>query len=319
MKHLLEKDNFLKYFLIILSFNIVVDCSILISQAQARRFPAGGPPEAREEILNLEKIIGLDVNNGIISEPYSEKIIISLLEALNSKYIAVQLRSLHIITEVIRQLDVPKDVLKNKIKPLVSLFDINQFTVEGNNPPEVELERLAKRVLWHINVNEITDFEERVAFLKESFMERPDSPYYRMEAMAYLVEIGNEEAQKVLEVKLTEFSKKLEVQPVTIDQLNLSLEKMKFLENIRTLDPPHQAKEIGELIFNRIGQKGLAHQEFITWAIRKLGEIDTPQAIDILRKIWKDESNDFTYRYETQEILFKLGIITEKERLRYKD
>ena len=64
--------------------------------------------------IQVENIVGISVYTGIISKSYTDYMIDRLLDALDSQYIDVKMRSLDLLIEIIKQINIPNVVIEKK-------------------------------------------------------------------------------------------------------------------------------------------------------------------------------------------------------------
>ncbi len=233
-----------------------------------------------------------------------------LLDALDSQYIDVKMRSLDLLIEIIKQINIPNVVIEKKIKPAVD-FLIEKH-ISSPAEPDIALIQNAKRALWHIEVRELSDNKERLKFLQDNLENTENGYYYLFEAMDYLVAIGNDRAREILEEKLKEDAKHSKSQKIA-DRLLVSIEKIKVIQRLENLEAVSRTQELKDLISKRKEEKGFSSSNILIWLIRQLEKINDPAAIQALRDIWQDDKYELEYRNEAQEGLIRLKAIKPEE------
>lgn len=282
-----------------------------LSETVAKRFPFDVSQDIQSQILEIEDTIGIDIYSGIIGKPYSDHMIDVLLGALNNQYVDVKVRSLTMLAEVIKQLDVPTVAMEQKVKPALDLFIKGH--ISSTDEADILLIWRANRILWQIRIKEISDNKERLEFLKDNIENTTDGFYYSFEAMDYLTNTGSNKARKVLEDKLNEITKRSMPRDI-IDKLMVSLDKIKVIQSLEPLNAHSKVKQLRDLIYKQKEEEGTFKRDFLIWLIRRLEKIDSPAAIQTLRDIWQDNTYKDDYRYEVQESLIRLNKIKPEER-----
>lgn len=277
----------------------------------AKRFTSDTPDEVRQEILELEGLLALDYHIGIVEAPYSEKMINGLLSAIESQSYELKMYGLIYLTLVIKQLPIPPPVLTKTVQPVMNAL-LKKY--ENAKNEEANLAVRAKQVLWHIHIHEAPNDQARVDLLQKSLEDSQDAPDIFSDAVEYLVEMGTEEAKKVLEAKdLTGIDQQRNA--ARIEVLRHGIKRIALRLRLKKLEPAEQGKEIMALIAARKQIRQGLEEEQTVWLVRQLGAVQSSVAVQALRTIWLDESYDVAIRYEAQECLRRLGEPREREKM----
>lgn len=267
------------------------------------------------QIRQMEEAVGFDFRTRLINRFYSEDLTDALLDGLAPEHHdAVKLHSLRMLEELIRQFDVPRATIVQQIGPKVErLLESRRGSADKT---DLSLVFWAEGVLWEISYREIRRQTDRIEFLRDHLEKKPDGNRHRYRAMDYLAELASEDARRVLQAKLTERLSRAgnSGDSRTIERLRASLEKIAIIRQLESLDSSGQASRLGEMISERKSEAAVANNIVLMWLIRRLGMIEAAPTIKIMSNIWRDESYDFTYRYEAQETLVRRRTIGPSER-----
>jgi len=295
-------EVFFKKLAICFSTCILIAFTLTTSLAEAKRFSSDVPLNAQATIQRLDSIVGIDIHRNIITKPYSESMIDNLSQALRSKYFQVRNRSLTLMEHVVKKFRISRQIIDQKIKPAMEEILAN----EGNF--------LAKRVLWQIQLNRISDENERLEFLKIEINKLNASDnYYFFEALNYFADTGNENAKFFLEGSLNE-AIRTSMAKDRIAKLEVSMEKIMVVRAIGKIDANNKVKTLSALIDQQKMKNGVWAGEMGIWLIRKLKSINDLSTVTVLKSIWNDKTFSLPYRYEAQEILIELNEINARER-----
>ena len=324
MKYLIHKKLF--YLILFCFFSFILLIVVLLSQTSfqsksavllSKRFPSDVPKEVEQEILQLESRLGFDTYVQQFTKPYSEEMLSVLAQALNCQYPPVKESALRLLAEMIKQLDVPLSTLDFTILPAVE--EIQRKARSSADDIDIDLGRLAQRVLWQIQLKEIPAGSQRLAFLRNNLENLSDGYYYSFEAMDHLVQLGSDEAKQILEGILPEEEKRRVESGVRDDRISgkasVSITKITLLQKLYNLSPQAQVIELNNLISSHKDDQEFFNKELVIWLIQKLATVKDQSAKEVLKHIWQDPSYNWEYQYIAQEELIKDGIITPKERM----
>jgi len=246
--------------------------------------------------------------------PYSEKKVALCLNTLNSEYYYTRKEAIKCLSDILQQWDIPEKVLIGEITP-----SLKTLANEGKISNDSE-------ALWILDFKLISNQNDQVEFLKNSLKDKSKLS----KSIKFLVEIGDQEAKKVLVEKLNDLEKSkgkgekisensLIETEVAVDQINLKIELKKAKSgNERVNLIKNFVKEQNKIIQNlqksrrkkRTGNFRVPYYAIVIWPIHYLGEIQDPSAIEALKEIWKDEEIHLVQRRFAQKILFRLRKIT---------
>lgn len=265
----------------------------------------------QQELGKLFETLGLDKLPGIITKSYSDPMMDSLLSSLDNQSPFMKMHVLNLLALVVKQLHVPQPILQNRLIPqLMPLIRHQSANVDDKT---ADVSRYAQRVLWQIQVKELEDDHERKEFLKTYIGQTTDEFYYSFEAMAYLAQIGDDEAKAIL-MNALQSAKVHRLTHQIRTRLAESIEQIDIIQQTKTLTPTDQAQYLRERIKKYKDAPTTTKGNLFRWLIWRLEKMNHPAAIQVLKDIWKDEAYDSDYREEAQESLMRLGAIQSQER-----
>lgn len=309
MRYFINKKLF---YLALLSFLTSVLLVVLsINSSLAKRFPYDMPKEAEEAILQLENALEVDIDTGQIMRPYSEWMSSMLTNGLNSQHQEVKERSLSLLIDLMKQQSIPSSVLELTIRPI--LEKIQQEANSSMNTKYINLARLARRLSWHIQLDEIPEDSQHLTFLYNNLENLSDGYYYSFAAMDQLVQLGSDEAKQILEKKMREAQNK-SMDSGILRKASTSITKITIWQKLQSLSPPDQTVELSNLISFFKDDREFHNKELIIWLLQKLAIVNGQSAKEVLIHIWQDPSYSLDYRSIVEKELVKQGIITTEER-----
>jgi hypothetical protein len=268
-----------------------------------RRYPSGVPAATIQAVERLIALTGFDGRRNLLTRPFDEATALALLEALRSESFEVRQTALRLLDLTAQQLHVPAGYLLGVVRP-----EVEQFEKTLRGAPDLqsqELGRLARRVLWQIEVSQIPAGFQRAEFLKRFLDNREDGYYYPFQALDHLVALGTPVVREIMAAKIEESTRRSMSQKL-VEQVQISVQKVDLLDLLEGLEPPAQVRLLSEAFRKSLPDQSIPSRGLRTWIIRQIAERDTGSAREFLRAVSQDESVDASIRYEAEESLASL-------------
>ena len=269
----------------------------------AKEVPAGTPEDVREAVLGLEELVGYDRARGLLTRPYREETVEALVEAVSSPVAAVQRAALELLALAVRQLDLPGEILHQRILPPVR--GITE-TTGPQSPERARAAELARRVLWHAEIRALTHPGQRAEALAAALDNRQDGYYYPIEALAYLAEMGTQDAREVLEAVLAATERR-SLSPKLVARVQITTMKVELKMRLRDLAPEAQVTVLSEALVASVPDLSLPARDFQAWVVRELGARRVEASKRVLAQLATNEALRPDLRYEAEQELARLG------------
>ena len=157
-------------------------------------------------ILELETAVGYRRYTNGFMWPWTQEMGQELLKAVESPQPGVQVTSLWITIQALKQLEISNEFVDEQIEPIARRFIESPPELPPSHRQYKRFERFVAdfplRILWYVELLRIDTDHDRVAFLGRTLgRDGPDRAWYTLETVAQLVLIGDEESKRVLTSK----------------------------------------------------------------------------------------------------------------------
>jgi len=265
--------------------------------------PAGTPEGVRDAVVSLHELMGYDAARDLLTLPYREEGLDSLIAEAWSPVFEVRSTALQLLALAVRQLDLPEETLHQRIPEAMRAM-VDAAEPEGS-PEAVRTSELAQRVLWHAEIRSATHPGQLLDALTAALGNRQDGYYYPIEALSYLADIGTEGARDVLDAKLAESANR-SLSPKLLARVRTTRDKVDLQVQLRTLDPEAQVLLLTDALIASLPDPSLPARDFQTWVVRQLGSRQVEASEQTLSRLVDDEALRSDLRYEAEQELREL-------------
>jgi hypothetical protein len=279
----------------------------------AKQFP-GASFELQSKMMALEQAAGYDRMTEIVSKPFSPETSDFIFELLKQDNPSVQLACLKLLREIVKQQNIPVDIISKKIKPAIEKFPKR---LPATDPKFSSVISEAEDLAWLLDVKSSSDKKNRRALLKQALQQAGSGHRNRRRsAVAVLVEMGEPEDRDILEGQLASLKASKQQALFEEDKRDLTenLEMLKQKRAMLSLDESARPDHIIKLLGEHRKDRASARQTFERWAVDELAKINGQKPQQLLKSMWQDKDYDILIRYRAQEALIRRGDIKSKER-----
>ena len=137
---------------------------------------------------------------GYLTKPYSDEAVFAALDALEHSEGVMTGLVLGVLSKAIQQFEVPPKLLRETVVPQLRGLLAEQEAQEDQQAREVV--KWTEQVLWHCEVNLLTDAAARRAFLAPSLRDGRRGESHQLTAMEYCVQWGDAETEALVQREL---------------------------------------------------------------------------------------------------------------------
>ncbi len=268
--------------------------------------------EEQQQLQRLADSIGIDEWDQRVTKSYSQEMIDALLRGLqhpNPRVTSWVLR--FYLIPVVKQVAIPKSVVQTRLVP--RLQELTEAKDKGT--AETQVGESAKDALWHFQVREFANNQERKKFLIP-YVHPSVGNRYSTEAMEYLVQIGDEEILAIMKGTLENYVK-VHRDRITKAQLENNIAKIEVVLATRVLDEASHSKHLREKLEQTLGRHEGLRADLVQWLVWRLEDLHHPQAVQVLKDIRQDKTWDTFSRDAAQRSLLRLRAIRPEEKIEF--
>ena len=225
---------------------------------------------------------------GYLTKPYSDEAVFAALDALEHSEGVMTGLVLGVLSKAIQQFEVPPKLLRETVVPQLRGLLAEQEAQEDQQAREVV--KWTEQVLWHCEVNLLTDAAARRAFLAPSLRDGRRGESHQLTAMEYCVQWGDAETEALVQRELDAERAKPHPRQRLAVRLDLTLVQIKIMQGLRSQGDSAQRAAYLKAVVWQYPKGPVEHGDtfyFAAWLIHHLTQLPDEDAIPVLKAIWQ--------------------------------